>query len=209
MPEIIRLPQFVRDAELRSGSFNETANTIDVIWTTGATVRRRNWMDGEFEEELIVTDQSVRLGRLNAGAPFLDTHDQYSLRSVLGSVVPNSARLENGRGVATIQLTRRKEAEGTVQDIRDGVIRNISVGYKTYGVEKQERKGKIPLMRAIDWEPWEISAVPIPADTGAHVRSGDNKPELFDCVVSRTLAAENAARRLRMQDLALRNGMAR
>jgi hypothetical protein len=101
MTEIIRLPQFMRDAEVRAGSFNDGANTVDVIWTAGATVRRRNWMDGEFDEELIVSANAVRLDRLNSGAPFLDTHDTWSLRSVIGSVVPGTARIEGGRGVAT------------------------------------------------------------------------------------------------------------
>lgn len=210
MPEIIQLPQFARDAEVRGGSFNESANTIDVIWTTGATVRRRNWIDGEFDEELVVSPTSVRLDRLNAGAPFVDTHDVFSLRSVLGSVVPGSARLEGNRGVATILLTRRQDAQGTVQDIRDGVIRNISVGYKIYGVEKQERKGKIPLMRATDWEPMEISAVPVQADPGARVRADAAKMETFSCTVTRAvadaLAIENQARRQRMARL---TGLAR
>lgn len=205
MAEIIQLPQMLRDAEVRSGSFNEAANTVDVIWTTGATVRRRNWMDGEFDEELVVSPTSVRLDRLNAGAPFLDTHDVFSLRSVLGSVVPGSARLDGTRGVATILMTRRPDAQGTVQDIRDGVIRNISVGYKIYGVQKQERKGQIPLMRATDWEPMEISAVPVQADPGARVRSDAARIETFACSVTRSaadaLAFENQARRQRMARL--------
>jgi phage head maturation protease len=198
MTEIIQLPQFMRDAEVRAGSFNEGANTVDVIWTAGATVRRRSWVDGEFDEELIVSPNAVRLDRLNAGAPFLDTHDTYSLRSVIGSVVPGSARIEAGRGVASILLTRRADAQGTVQDIRDGVIRNISAGYKIYGVEKQERKGQVTLMRVTDWEPMEISAVPVQADPGARVRSGDPKPETFACSVTRALADANEVRRIRL-----------
>jgi hypothetical protein len=155
-------------------------------------------MDGEFDEELIVSANAVRLDRLNAGAPFLDTHDTYSLRSVIGSVVPGSARIEGGRGVASILLTRREDAKGTVQDIRDGVIRNISAGYKIYGVEKQERKGQVTLMRVTDWEPMEISAVPVQADPGARVRSGDPKPETFACSVTRALADANEVRRIRL-----------
>ncbi|UCI17874.1 HK97 family phage prohead protease [Mesorhizobium sp. B2-1-8] len=183
MSNVIQLPKFERDAEVRSLSFNERTNTIDVVWTTGAIVRRRNWTDGEFDEELVVSANAVRLARLNSGAPFLDTHDASSLQSVIGSVVPGSARIDSGRGVATVQLTRRDDAQGRIQDFRDGVIRNISVGYKTYVVEKQERKSNIPLMRVVDWEPCEISAVPIPADPGAQVRSDTTKRETFACQV--------------------------
>lgn len=207
MSDIIRLPQFQREAEIRSGSFDEAANTIDVVFTTGAVGRRRSWVEGEFDEELVVSDKSVRLDRLNSGAPFLDTHDQWSLRSVIGSVVPGTARIEKGKGLARIQLTRRPEAAGTVQDIRDGVIRNISVGYRTLTVEKTERKGKIPLHRVTDWEPWEISAVPIPFDTGARIRSDGQKPELFECRVTRALADQNAARAIRMRMLGRQHGL--
>lgn len=201
MTDIIRLPQFSREAEVRSGSFDEAANTIDVIFTTGAVFRRSSWIEGDFDEELVVNETSVRLARLNSGAPFLDSHNAYGLRSVLGSVVPGTARIEKGKGVAKIQLTRREEAQGTVQDIRDGVIRNISVGYKTHAAERTERRGKIPLHRATDWEPWEISAVAIPADTGAMIRSAEDraKMELNDCKIVRSIADQNEVRRIRMQ----------
>jgi hypothetical protein len=199
MTETIRLPQFMRDAEVRAETFDEDKNQIDVIWTTGATVRRRSWDAGEFDEELIVKTGTVRLDRLNGGAPFLNTHSSFDLRDVIGSVVPGSAKLSKGQGTARVQLSRRADAEGIVQDIRDGVIRSISVGYRIHGIEKKERKGDIPLHRVIDWEPFEISAVPIPADAGAHVRAaGNGAPELFDCRVTRDLQDINAARRIRM-----------
>jgi phage head maturation protease len=200
MTETIRLPQFLRDAEVRAESFDEDSHQIDVIWTTGATVRRRSWSEGEFDEELVVKNGSVRLDRLNGGAPFLNTHWNFDLRDVIGSVVPGSARITKGHGTARVQMSRRDEAAGIVQDIRDGVIRNISVGYRIHGIEKKERKDQIPLHRVVDWEPFEISAVPIPADSGAQVRAhqrGD--PELFECRVTRALADMNEAKRISMR----------
>jgi phage head maturation protease len=175
MSKTIMLPPLMREALVRADSFDEETNTVDVVFTTGATVRRVSWREGEFDEELIVSADSVRLGRLNAGAPFLDTHDSWSLGTVLGSVVKGSARIEKGIGTAKILLTRREEAQGTVQDIRDGIINNISVGYRTHRVEIEERDGQVPLHRAVDWEPHEISAVPIPADPGAQFRTAGEK----------------------------------
>ncbi|RWH86438.1 MAG: hypothetical protein EOR77_21560 [Mesorhizobium sp.] len=198
MTEIIRLPQMLRDAEVRAGSFDEAANTIDVIWTTGATVRRFSWMDGEFDEELIVSGNAIRLDRLNSGAPFLDTHGQWSLNDVIGSVVRGTARLEGGKGVAKVQLSAAADAVDRVARIKEGTVSNISVGYRIHAVERKEMDGKVPLHRVVDWEPWEISAVPIPADPGAQVRSGGAKPEMFDCRVMRTLADANEVRRIRL-----------
>jgi len=190
MSDMTSFPRMQRAAELTASSFDENANTIDVIFTAGATVRRMSWMDGPFDEELIVNKNAVRLGRLNAGAPFLNTHNDWDLSDVIGSVTPGSARIDAGKGYATIQLTRRPDAAGVVQDIRDGVIRNISVGYAIHTVEKTERDGQVPLHRVIDWEPMEISAVPVPADPGAQVRSAE-KGERFPCrfIITGTAAA--------------------
>ncbi|MGJ0508410.1 MAG: HK97 family phage prohead protease [Methylocystis sp.] len=163
-----------RGAEVRASSFNEVDNTVDLVWTTGAIVRRQSWIDGPYDEELVVNSKSVRLDRLNAGAPFLNTHANWSLEDVIGSVVPGSARIEKGQGIATIKLSTAPRDADNVAKIRDGIIRNISVGYLTHAIEKIARgKGQVPLWRVIDWEPHEISAVPIPADTGAQIRSAD------------------------------------
>lgn len=159
-----------RAAELTTSSFDPADNSIEVIFTTGATVRRRSWNDGPYDEELIVSENSVRLDRLNNGGPFLDTHDQFSLRAVIGSVVPGTARIAGGKGLARIKLSSAAGDADTVVKIKEGVIRNLSVGYITHVVEKQERDGQPPLWRVTDWEPYEISAVPAPADAGCQIR---------------------------------------
>jgi HK97 family phage prohead protease len=199
MSEVIRLPQLLRDAEVRAGSFDEGSNTIDVIFTTGATVRRVSWMEGEFDEELVVDAKSVRLDRLNSGAPFLDTHGQWSLEDVIGSVVRGSANIKGGKGYAKILLSNAPDAADRVARIKEGTVSNISVGYRIHAVEKTEREGRTALHRVIDWEPWEISAVPIPADPGAQVRSGAESTGLFACRVVPDLAGANEIRRIRME----------
>lgn len=172
MTKTVQLPSITLGAEIRATSFNEDDNTIDVIFSTGAKVRRYSWSEGPYDEELEVSDKSVRLERLNLGAPFLDTHDSYRVRSMLGSVVPGSAYIKDGKGHAKVALSRREEVKGAVQDIRDGILRNVSVGYRYHKVEKIEgQEGDPALWRVVDWEPLEISAVPVPADPGAQIRS--------------------------------------
>ncbi len=175
MDKHIELPMQTRAAELSATSFDASDNTIEVVFTTGATVKRRSWMDGPYDEELIVSANSVRLERLNSGAPFLDTHSQWSLKDVIGSCVPGSARLEAGKGLARIKLSSAPSDADTVAKIKEGVIRNVSVGYISHVIEKQERDGRPPLWRVTDWEPYEISAVPSPADAGCHVRSNEER----------------------------------
>lgn len=196
--QVIKLPMQVRGSdddgiEIRAGSFDDKAHTVDVIFSTGAKVRRYSWRDDmAIDEELSMDPKHVRLGRLNSGAPFLDSHSSYELRDIIGSIVPKSARIERGVGIATVLLSKRKEVEGVVQDIRDSVIRNISVGYRVHEVVKTEGKdGQIPVWRVVDWEPHEVSAVAIGADAGARFRSAPGggtatSPELFPCVVERS-----------------------
>jgi hypothetical protein len=203
MDQTINLPKQTRDGmaglEIRANSFDDKAHTVDVIFSTGAKVRRYSWRDdGAIDEELSMDPKHVRLGRLNAGAAFLNSHDSYDLRSVLGSIVPRSAKIVDGIGVATVLLSKREEVAGIVQDIRDGVIRNTSVGYKVHEVQKNETdKGTVPLWRVIDWEPFEVSAVAIPADAGSRFRSEGRvvDDERFPCIVSRGEPVEEPVQR--------------
>lgn len=200
MKRIIEIPRQARGAELRASSFDEKDNSIELCFTTGATVRRRSWVDGPFDEELIVTSDAVRLDRLNAGAPFLNTHSDWSLEDVLGSVVPGTARIDGGKGFARVRLSSAPADADNVAKIRDGIIRNVSVGYAIHRVEKIEgEEGTVPVWRVVDWEPYEISAVPIPADPGAQVRSGDapDKSRLHACEFTDALPGV-ALRRARM-----------
>lgn len=196
MERIIELPRALRGAQVRAASFDEGDNTIDVVWTTGATVRRRSWTDGPYDEELVVAPDAVRLDRLNAGAPFLNTHSDWSLGDVIGSVVPGTARLQGGEGLATVKLSRAASFADIVQNIRDGIIRNISVGYIIHRVEKIEADdGSVPTWRVVDWEPIEVSAVPVPADPGAQIRASRSETAaLFRCRFRETAAPTHVVR---------------
>ncbi len=158
-----------RAGRVRSQSFNADERTVDLVWTTGAAVDRCDW-DGDVVEVLSLEPGAVRLDRLNQGAPFLNTHSSWSLEDVIGSVVPGSARIDGGKGVATVKLSGGAADADTVGKIRDGVIRNISVGYIVHAYRDSEANG-VTTRFVTDWEPLEISAVPIPADAGAQIRS--------------------------------------
>lgn len=165
-------PLMLRAAVVPS-SLDEEARTIDVVWTTGARVMR-----GFFErywEELSLDPKHVRMDRLNGGAPLLDSHNGYRLSGVIG--VTESARLEKGEGIATVRFARAEDDEDADKIFRkvvDGVIRNVSVGYRVHRLEKVEsERGKTPVYRATDWEPYEISMVPMGADAKAGVRADD------------------------------------
>lgn len=163
-------------AAVRPDSINIDERTIEVIWTTGARGKRWSWSIGEYQEELEVTDSALRMERLNNGAPFLNTHGQWDLDDVIGVV--ERAWIENGQGHAIIRFSNREEVDPIFRDVRDGILRNISVGYIVHRyVLVEDGEDATPVYRAVDWEPTELSLVPIGFDDGAKVRSAQTPAE--------------------------------
>ncbi|QIG79984.1 prohead protease/major capsid protein fusion protein [Stakelama tenebrarum] len=188
---LVQSEMATRPMVTQPASWDAEARTIDVTFTTGARGARFNWSRFEMiDEELATDDGAVRLDRMNNGAAVLNTHRQYDLENQIGVVVPGSARMENGEGIATVQLSGREELASIVADIGAGLIRNISVGYIVHTYEVTERDGARALYRATDWEPVEISFVPVPFDAGAQVRSNrETEQGGHPCTIRRTLPA--------------------
>lgn len=158
---------------------DENGNTLlDIIFSTGTQVVRRPWYDEDYIEELSMDASHIRLERLNAGAPVLNNHDSYELENMLGAVVRDSAKIEDEKGVCSVRLSKRESVSGLVQDIKDGIISKISVGYKIHAFREiaATEEGKLKKMIAEDWEPLEVSFVCIPADNACESRS-EETPE--------------------------------
>ncbi|MBF0341829.1 MAG: peptidase U37 [Magnetococcales bacterium] len=172
MPTTIDLPMQIRSANFVPGSVNAEARTVELIWSTGATVRRRDWMTGvPYDETLSLEVSSVDLGRLNGGAPLLDSHHAAALEGIIGVV--ERAWIADGVGRAVVRFSQREDVAAIFKDVCDGILRNISVGYTVRKYEITEESGKVPLWRAVDWIPLELSVVPIGADPGAGFRSSE------------------------------------
>jgi len=181
-------PMRRRDMVMTPASLDEESRTVDATLSTGAPVKRRDWERGEYTEVLDMAPKSVRLERLNSGAPVLDSHDYFSgTRSVIGAVVPGSARVRAGELKAKIKFSRSDEGERVMRDVKDGVLRSLSVGYLTHAYEDDEATSP-PTRRAVDWEPHEASVVAIPADPRAGFRSA--QPSAIKEPVVMTTAAK-------------------
>ena len=182
MDTMIELPALRRSAELAPNSVNTDARTVEVIWSAGARVRRASFFGEPYDEELSLDPAHVRLERLNAGAPFLKVHEIDTLDAVIGSVVPGSARIENGRGIAQVRISERADVEPIWRDIQAGHIRAVSIGYQVHRFDISKPDGGRELWRAVDWTPFEVSAVPVGADPAAGFRTTG---EHHDCVLHR------------------------
>lgn len=178
----IELPALRRAADLLPATIDEQDRSIEVVWSTGARVRRQPLFGEPFDEELSMDPGSVRLDRLNAGGPLLKVHDTRTLDAVIGSVVPGSARIDQGRGVARVRFSEREDVSAIWADVQAGHLRAVSIGYQVHRFEVSRPANAPEVWRAVDWTPFEISAVPVGADPAAGFRSVD---PLSPCVVDR------------------------
>jgi hypothetical protein len=159
------IPLLTRRVDLAPASADRDARTVEVIWSTGAPVRRRD-MAGPYVERLSLDPEAVDLSRLQ-GASVLDAHRQSAVRDVLGSV--QSAYVDGQRGTALIRFSSRPEVEPLWQDVLSGILRHVSVGYSVEEWAESTENGA-RVLTAVRWTPHEISLVPTPADPGAHIR---------------------------------------
>ncbi|RBP90240.1 hypothetical protein DFO80_1097 [Rhodobacter sp. 140A] len=176
----VALPMQLRRAPILPATVNSEARSVDVVFTTGAAVRRRRWTGWDtsvpFDEILEVSDRAVDLTRLNAGAPALDSHSVWSSHSQVGVV--ERAWIEGQEGKATIRFPREgldQAADRMFGLISDGIIRNVSVGYSIERVKVVEpaAKGEVEQRIVERWTPLEVSFVTVPADPRAQVRAAD------------------------------------
>lgn len=165
------IPKLSTRAAFVPSTLNEEARTVELTWSTGARVLRTDWWtETQWVEELSMNPEHVRLDRLNAGAPLLPDHNGHSIRDVLGVV--EKAWLVGNEGRALVRFSERADVQPILQDVKNGILRNISVGYKVNQFEEQaQRQNDLKVYRATDWEPMEISLVTIPADASAQIRS--------------------------------------
>lgn len=128
----------------------------------------------------------VRMDRAQASMPLLFNHNRSDLLGVVESIEIGKAR----RGYAVIRFGRDERGEWALQQARDGVLVNVSFMYRVYKYVEDVENDTIT---AIDWEPYEISLVTIPADHTVGVGRAGTTEEWDVEVVSRSQQPSLAA----------------
>ncbi|MFG1344369.1 prohead protease/major capsid protein fusion protein [Xanthobacter autotrophicus DSM 431] len=160
-------PTLVRAAHpFKPSSVDEKSRTVELIASTGAGVMRRD-LEGDFLEVLEVSAKAVDLTRAE-GMPLLDSHRQDGLDRVLGVV--RGIRFEAGNLIVKVEFSPR--AEAVWQDVRTGIIANVSVGYQP--IEWRDADGPNGRTRTLTkWQLHEVSLVAVGADPAAKTRNSD------------------------------------
>ena len=162
-------------AQFIPSSVDAETRSVEVTWTTGAPVLRRN-LGGSYFEELSLGD-AVNMERLNSGAPLLNSHKAADLSDIVGVV--ERAWTDEKEGRAVVRFSDRAEVEPIWRDVQNGIIRSISVGYSVEEFTRidSKREGDPHTLRATSWTPHELSLVPIPADHSAQIRELETAQE--------------------------------
>lgn len=140
---------------------------------------RTSWWDEPWIEVLGHKDGEVDLTRANGGASVLANHDRWTARgnTPLASIgVIERAWIEGKRLLCDIVISRREALADLRQDIADGLVRNVSIGYliNERTLVKANGEGKPDEYRVTSWMPFEVSLVDVPADASVGLgRSAD------------------------------------
>ena len=150
---------------------NEDDNVVRFSFSSEMPVDR-----GMGDEVLDHNDNAVRLDRLNDGAPLLFNHDMNQLVGVV-----ERAYVKDRRGYAEARYSSSAFAQQIKNDVRNGIIRNVSVGYRIIQMSDPSKKRSDKYeYRVVEWEPLELSLVTIPADPTVGVGRSlvDNEPSI-------------------------------
>jgi hypothetical protein len=117
-------------------------------------------MGGQPTEVIEVLDhspKSVRLDVLRAHGPVLVNHNPNDQVGVVDDVSITSDKM----GRAIVRFGKSARAEEIFQDVVSGIRRSISIGYRVFEIIEEGLQNGIKKIRAVAWEPFEISIVPV------------------------------------------------
>lgn len=118
----------------------------------------------------------IDLSRLLNRAPLLLDHDN-RINSQIG-VVEDARIGSDGVARARVRLSRRPEVQAIAQDIRDGILGKVSVGYRINAMRLEEERDGVEVYRVTSWQPHELSLVAVPADDTVGVGRSITKEEV-------------------------------
>jgi len=144
-----------RALQVERAAINEEARTASLAFAS-ETPYERYWGI----EILDITPQAMRQSRLRTGANLLVDHDSRDVVGVIESVEIGADRVAR----AVVRFGKSARAEEVWQDVRDGIRRNVSVGYMIHKAQLVEERDGVETFRVTDWEPFEVSLVSVPAD---------------------------------------------
>lgn len=155
-----------RKAEVRA--VDTEKRTVELAFSSEAEVQR--WWGIEV---LSHDPGAVVMTRLADSAPLLVNHNTDDQVGVIESVSIDADR----RGRAVVRFGRSERAEEIFRDVQDAIRKHVSVGYLIHDAKLTEERDGDDVWTITSWEPYEVSIVPVPADTSVGVgRNLESQP---------------------------------
>lgn len=153
-PDKAQMQQMSRFAVFQRESVDVEKRTVEVAFSSEEPVER--WFG---DEVLSHAQGAVDLSRLNDGGAVLFNHDWDDQIGVIERAWIDADK----RGRALVRFGNGAKAAEKFQDVQDGILRHISVGYSIVNFE-EEVSDDNRTFTATRWQPYEISFVTVPAD---------------------------------------------
>jgi HK97 family phage major capsid protein/HK97 family phage prohead protease len=153
MTDSMKLPALRRDLDATEIEIRAEANGTRLTFPASSETPVERFFGSEV---LSHEEGAIRLDRAKRGAmPLLFNHNW---DDPIGMV--DGARVAGGRLIVDAHLFATQRA-AEVETMLRGGLRNVSIGYR---INVMEEDVKNNVFTALDWEPFEVSVVPVPAD---------------------------------------------
>lgn len=150
-----------RAATVERESLDHDNRTVEFSFASAQPVDR--WFGREVLE---ISADACDLSRLNRGGACLVNHNW---DDQVGVVEKAWVDAKSGKARARIKFSRTQRGADIFQDITDGIRSLVSVGYIVRKMVLQSVEGDVETHRVTDWQPFEVSLVPVPADPSVGV----------------------------------------
>jgi len=172
----------LRELSVRSASVDVEKRSFEAVVATEQVAQVFDWRSYDIIDEILV----ARGGEFPSSVVLLDDHQRYNgINSVIGSATGFRREGEQwiGTGVVGRAVEGNIHREQLWQDLQDGHIRAVSIGYQVRSYvdipagESQTINGRNykaqerTLRVTTDWRVHELSLTPIGADSNALIRS--------------------------------------
>jgi len=150
----------VRSREMRIDKIDVEKKTVDLSFSSDVDLER---FHGYFEK-LDHSPGAIDLTRLNNSASALFNH---RWDEVIGVV--EKAWVKEGKGYVEMRFGNSHRAQEVWPDVRDGIMKNVSVGYEVLSDELTRSDETGDHWTVTRWAPYEVSIVTVPADISVGV----------------------------------------
>ena len=150
---------FLEGKFTRAGADDESL-TVPAVLSSELPVNR-NDRNGGYIEVLRHSYDSINLSRFPL--PVIESHDQGKVN--IG--IAEKPQIIGGKLRATVRFGASTRAKELFNDIKAGIVRNLSIGYQIDDFTETKQTTGETVVTATRWQPFETSIVSIPADPSA------------------------------------------